>query len=93
MPDGKTMNVSGNALAGAALMTLGNADINTRAGATLDLTTINHNISLGVDSTVNIHVNGTVNLTNFSESAQNLNISGGTIHFFNDAEFNGPGFR
>jgi hypothetical protein len=92
MPDGKTMNVSGNALAGAALMTLGNADINTRAGATLDLTTINHNISLGVDSTVNIHVNGTVNLTNFSESAQNLNISGGTIHFINDAEFNGPGF-
>jgi hypothetical protein len=33
-----------------------------------------------------------VNLTNFDEGTENLNISGGTIHFINGAEINGPGF-
>jgi hypothetical protein len=89
MPDGTTMNVRGNALAGDTLVTLGNADINTSAGAALDLTTRNNGVMI---STVNVHVDGTVNLTDFVEHAKNLTISGGTIHFINDADFNGPGF-
>jgi hypothetical protein len=83
------MNVSGNALAGDTLSVdapfgAPPIDINTRAKAGLDL-------SVRGSGHVNVHVDGTVILTDLVQNAAHLKFSGGTIRFIGTSTFNGDG--
>jgi hypothetical protein len=82
------INVSHNALVGDTLAITGSAgnevDINTRAHARLDLSTIGHD-------PVSVHVEGTLQLTAQVDGffGEQVNFTGGTIRFIGTSTFAG----
>jgi hypothetical protein len=74
------MNVSGDSLAGDTLSITGPVDINTRAGAQL-------NLRVSGGSPANVYVHGKLDLTAHVLIGGNLHTSGGTIRFIGPNAF------
>jgi hypothetical protein len=86
-----TMNIRGNALAGDALSIATpfgapSVEINTSAGARLDL---HSSLPTGLATHADVNVHGTVTLTADIVGLAQLNISGGTIRFIGSSTFIG----